>query len=95
MKTRIEKTESAKRPRFIVLENGEEVLKASKRELVDERVKALQADGKPLIIVVDHKEKISTHYSRTINQKNYRIEAGNFDADTAVPPVVEVPETEA
>jgi hypothetical protein len=95
MNNNIKKAESAKKPRFIVLENGVEVLKASKKELADERVKSLQAELKPLIILVDHKEKTSTHYSKTINQKNYRIEAGNFEIDTALPPVAEVPETEA
>jgi hypothetical protein len=94
MKNQIEKVESVKKPRFIVLENGVEVLKASKIELANERVQSLQAELKPLIVLVDHKEKTSTHYSKSIHQKNYRIEAGNFDIDTAVPPVAEVPETE-
>ncbi|MDI6033034.1 hypothetical protein QLS91_08100 [Flavobacterium sp. LB2P84] len=94
MTKQIERVESVKTPRFTVLENGVEVLKASKIELAFERVKLLQAELKPLIVLLDHKEKTSTHYSKTIHQKNYRIEAGNFDIDTAVPPVAEVPETE-
>lgn len=93
MKNQIEKVESVKKPRFIVLENDVEVLRASKKELADERVQLLQAEFKPLIVLIDNKEKTSTRYSRTIHQRNYRVEAGNFDIDTAVPPVVEIPET--
>jgi hypothetical protein len=95
MNKNIKKVESVKKPRFIVLENGVNVLNASKKELADERVQSLQAELKPLIILLDNKEKTSMHYSKTIHQKNYRIEAGNFDIDTAVPPVAVVPETEA
>ena len=95
MTKEIQKVESVKKPRFIVLENGVEVLKASKKELADARVQSLQEAFKPLIILVDYKEKTSTHYTKTINQKNYRIEAGNFDLDTILPPVVDLPETEA
>jgi hypothetical protein len=95
MTKEIQKVESVKKPRFIVLENGVEVLKASKIELAEEKIISLQAELKPLIVLIDHKEKRSTHYSKTINQQNYRIEAGNFDIDTALPPVSEVPETEA
>jgi hypothetical protein len=95
MKNQIKKVESVKTPRFTVLENGVEVLKASKKELAEERIQLLQAELKPWIVLVDHKEKTSTHYRKTIHQQNYRIEAGNFDIDTAVPPVAEVPETSA
>lgn len=95
MKKEVQKVESVKKPRFIVLEGGLEVLKASNKELADERVQLLQAELKPLIVLLDNKEKRSTRYSKTINQKNYRIEAGDFDLDTALPPVAEFPETEA
>ena len=95
MTKEIKKDESVTKPRFIVLENGVEVLKASKKELADARVQSLQEAFKPLIILVDHKEKTSTHYTKTINQKNYRIEAGDYEKDTDLPPVAEVPQTEA
>lgn len=95
MTRQIKKVAFVKKPRFIVIENGVEVLKASKKELADARVQLLQEAFKPLIILVDHKEKTSMHYSKTIHQKNYRIEAGDYEKDTALPPVAEVPETEA
>lgn len=89
------KVESVKKPRFIVLENGVNVLNASKKELADERVQSLQAELKPLIILLDNKEKTSMHYSKTIHQRNYRVESGDYEIDTALPPVAEVPQTEA
>ncbi|MFV8336463.1 hypothetical protein ACNQF7_10310 [Flavobacterium sp. RSP29] len=95
MNNNIKKVESVKKPRFIVLENGVEVLKASKKELADARVQLLQEAFKPLIVLVDHKEKTSTHYTKTIHQKNYRLESGDYEKDTALPPVAEVPQTEA
>lgn len=95
MNKNIKKVESVKKPRFIVLENGVEVLKASKKELADARVQLLQEAFEPLIILVDHKEKTSTHYSKTIHQRNYRVESGDYEIDTALPPVAEVPQTKA
>lgn len=95
MKKEVQKVESVKKPRFIVLENGVEVLKASNKELADQRVQFLQSVLKPLIVYLDHKEKTSTHYSRTIHQKNYRVESGDYEKDTALPAVAEVPQTEA
>lgn len=90
-----QKVESVKKPRFQVLENGVEVLKASKIELALERVQLLQTESKPLIILIDNKEKKSIRYCKLPHQKNYRIETGNFEADAAVPVVAETPTTEA
>ena len=95
MNKNIKKVESVKKPRFAVVVEGKEVLKASKKELADARVQLLQEFLRPLIILVDHKEKTSIHYSKTINQRNYRVESGDYEIDTALPPVAEVPQTEA
>ena len=95
MNKNIKKVESVKKPRFIVLENGVEVLKASKKELADARVQLLQEAFKPLIILVDHKEKTSMHYSKTIHQRNYRVESGDYEKDTALLPMAEVPQRES
>ena len=95
MNKNIKKVESVKKPRFAVVVEGKEVLKASKIELAFERVKLLQAELKPLIVLLDHKEKLSIHYSKTINQRNYRVESGDYEIDTALPPVAEVPQTKA
>ena len=95
MKKEIQKVESVKKPRFAVVVEGKEVLKASKKELADARVQLLQEFLRPLIILVDHKEKTSMHYSKTIHQRNYRVESGDYEIDTALPPVAEVPKTES
>jgi hypothetical protein len=94
MKKEIQKVVSVKKPRFIVLEGGLEVLKASNKELANQRVQFLQSVLKPVIVLLDHKEKTSTHYTRSIHQKNYRVESGDYEKDTALPPVAEIPETE-
>ncbi len=88
------KVESVKTKRFTVKDGKLEVLNTSKKEEADAKVKALQTELKPLILLIDNQEKKSTKYSKTINQKNYRIEAGNFETDTALPPVVETTETQ-
>jgi hypothetical protein len=53
MKTQNEKVESVKTKRFTVLENGQEVLKTDKREEADNGITKLQAESKPLIVLLD------------------------------------------
>ena len=78
----IEKAESVKTKRFTVLENGKQVLTTAKKTEATDKVKLLQEESKPLIILLDSKEKNSKRYSKTINQRNYRVEAGNFEIDS-------------
>jgi len=94
MKKEIEKTEDVKKPRFIVLVNGEVALNASKKELADETVQLLQKELKPVIILLDNKEKKSTQYTKTIHQRNYRVQAGNYEKDSVLKPAPEVNQTE-
>ncbi|PIF33017.1 hypothetical protein CLU81_3587 [Flavobacterium sp. 9] len=93
MTKEIPKAESLKRKRFTVLENRSEVLNTSKQEEATEAIKTLQKESKPLIVLLDNQNKTSTHYSKTINQKNYRIEAGNFENDSVAKPTAEAAET--
>jgi hypothetical protein len=93
MENQIEKAESVKTKRFTVKENGQEVLATSKKTEADKKIKSLQKEFKPLIILLDHQDKKSTRYSKTINQQNYRIEAGNFEVDSIIKPIPEVPAT--
>lgn len=94
MKEELKKAESVKTKRFTVKENGQEVLATSKKTEADDKIKSLQAEFKPLIILLDHQDKKSTRYSKTINQRNYRIEAGNFEKDSIIKANPEVPATE-
>lgn len=94
MKNEIEKTESVKKPRFIVLVNGEVDLNASKKELADDRVQLLQTELIPVIILLDNKEKTSTQYTKTIHQRNYRVQAGNYEKDSVLKTAPEVTQTE-
>jgi hypothetical protein len=94
MKNQNEKTESVKIKRFTVLENGIEVLNTSKTEEIAEKVEVLKKEFKPRIIVLDRHSKTSIHHTKTIHQKNYRIEAGNYEKDSVVKPAPEVTETE-
>lgn len=87
--TTIKKEETEKKPRFQVLENGEVVLNAAKKELANDRIQELQDKLKPVIILLDHKEKKSIRYRKTIHQRNYRIEFGDYEMDQAIPPVAE------
>jgi hypothetical protein len=93
MNKEVKKSESVKVKRFTVLENAQEVLNTAKREEADERIASLQKELKPSIVLLDNLEKKSTRYSKTINQKNYRIEAGNFEKDAVTKPT-EVAEIE-
>jgi hypothetical protein len=94
MKEEVKKAESVKTKRFTVKDNGKEVLNTAKREEADEKVTELQKEFKPLIIFLDNQEKRSTQYSKTIHQKNYRIEAGTYDIDSITKTTPEVTVTE-
>lgn len=94
MKEELKKAESVKTMRFTIKENGQEVLKTDKLEEVDIQIKKLQAEFKTEIVLIDHKEKKSTHFSKTIHQRNYRIQAGNYEVDGVLKPTPEVPATE-
>jgi len=88
-----QKVESVKNKRFTVLENGTEVLNFLKKEEATEAVKMLQKEFKPMIILIDNQEKVSTHYKKTIHEKNYRIVAGNYEKDIKPKAIAEVTET--
>ncbi|HSD07923.1 hypothetical protein [Flavobacterium sp.] len=92
MKNLNEKTVKPKR--FTVLENGKEVLNTSKREEADKKISQLQKELKLSIVLLDNQEKRSTRYKKTIHQKNYRVEAGDFEIDSVLPPVAEPSSTE-
>lgn len=81
-----QKVESVKIKRFTVLENFTEVIHTSKKEEADDAIEKLKAESKPLLKLLDNQKKTSLHYTKTINQKNYRIEAGNFEKDSVAKP---------
>ncbi len=95
MNKNIKKVESVKKPRFAVLDGTEQVIATNKKEEANEKWIQLQQESKSLIVFLDHKEKYSLHVTKTIHQKNYRMVAGDYEKDTALPPVAEVPQTEA
>lgn len=81
-----QKAESVKIKRFTVLESFTEVINTSKKEEADDAIEKLKAESKPLLKMLDNQKKTSLHYTKTINQKNYRIEAGNFEKDSVAKP---------
>lgn len=81
-----QKVESVKIKRFTVLESFTEVINTSKKEEADDAIEKLKAESKPLLKLLDNQKKTSLHYTKTINQKNYRIEAGNFEKDSVAKP---------
>ena len=94
MKEKIEKTESAKIERFSVIVDKVEVLNTSKEANIYTQIFKLQEELKPLIIKIDHEKKKSFHYVKTIHQRNYRIQAGNYEKDSVLKPAPEVTQTE-
>ena len=95
MKKEIQKVESVKKPRFAVVVEGKDVFNSNDRKEVAGEIFKLQKESHPLIILLDHKAKESDRYSKTIHQRNYRVESGDYEIDTALPPVAEVPQTKA
>ena len=93
MSKEAQKKESTKIERFTVVENGQEVVNTSEKSAALESVKALQKEHKPLIVLLDNLRKTSMQYTKSINQKNYRIGAGNFENDTVKKTTSEVIET--
>ncbi|WP_289659467.1 hypothetical protein [Flavobacterium panacagri] len=85
MKNQLEKAPTSKQKQFSVIVEKVEVLNTSEIKEADAKIKVLQTEFKPLIILIDKKEKTSVHYSKTSHQRNYRIEAGNFEKDIIKP----------
>lgn len=81
-----QKVESVKIKRFTVLENSTEVLNTSKKEEAETAIENLIKESKPVLKLLDNQLKTSLHYTKTINQKNYRIQAGNFEKDSIAKP---------
>ena len=81
-----QKVESVKIKRFTVLENNTEVLNTSKKEEAENAIENLRKESKPVLKLLDNQLKTSLHYTKTINQKNYRIQAGNFEKDSIAKP---------
>ena len=94
MKEQNAKTESTKQKRFSVVVKGKEVFKGNDRKEVVEHIFKLQKDSHPLIILLDSEAKESYQYSKTIHQRNYRVQAGNYEKDSALKPAQEVTQTE-
>ena len=94
MEDQKKKTESVKKIRFAVIENGQEVLSTSKELEASGKVIKLQQELKPLIVLLDHQRKSSLHFKKTINQKNYRIHAGDYEEDSVTKPDTEVSEVQ-
>lgn len=94
MKNQVEKTETAKTKQFSVIVGKLEVLNTSDSKEVDAKISELQKEFSPLIILIDNKKKSSTRYSKTIHQRNYRKEAGNFEIDSVTKQNVGVEQTQ-
>jgi hypothetical protein len=94
MKEQIAKTESVQIKRFTVVVLGKEVFKGNDRKEVAAQIFKLQKDSQPLIILLDSEVKESYQYSKTIHQRNYRVQAGNYEEDSVLKPAPEVTKTE-
>lgn len=92
MKEQNAKTESAKTKRFTVVVEAKEVFKGNNRQEVAAEIFKLQKDSHPLIILLDSEAKESYQYSKTIHQRNYRVQAGNYEKDSVLKPAQVVTE---
>ncbi|KIQ22661.1 hypothetical protein RT99_06030 [Flavobacterium sp. MEB061] len=94
MKEQNVKTESTKQKRFTLVVEAKEVFKGNDRQEVAGEIFKLQKDSHPLIILLDSEAKESYQYSKTIHQRNYRVQAGNYEKDSVLKPAQEVTKTE-
>lgn len=83
----MEKTANTKaKQQFSVVVSGKEVFTSSSKKKVDQEIVKLQEELHPVIILLDHQQKESKCYSKTIHQRNYRLQAGNYEKDSVLKP---------
>lgn len=84
MKNQTEKTETTKTKQFSVIVEKKEVLTTTRSKEAIAKVNELQIENEPSIIMIDNNEKKSTRYTKKRHERNYRIEAGNFESDSVL-----------
>lgn len=83
------KANTTTKKRFSLVVSGKEVFTAALKKKVEPEITKLQNEFHSLIIVLDHQEKESIQYSKTMHQRNYRLQAGNYEKDSVLKSSVE------